>query len=74
MFINLQHLYFIVAQLNSWFIKVMLVKNNLVKGIIASHLLLLPAWASAGDSQPLTNQQEQKTTEKTIILTENIAQ
>ena len=64
MFINLQHLYFIVAQLNSWFIKVMLVKNNLVKSIIASHLLLLPAWACAGDSQPPNNQQEQKTTEK----------
>lgn len=47
----------------------MLVKNNLVKGIIASHLLLLSAWAFAGDSQPPTNQQEQKIAEKTTEKT-----
>ena len=49
----------------------MLVKNNLVKSIIASHLLLLllPAWAFAGDSQPPTKQQAQKIAEKIIEKT-----
>ena len=50
-FINLQHLFYIVVRLNSWFVKLMISKNNLVKCIVVNNLLLLPAFAYAGDSQ-----------------------
>jgi hemolysin activation/secretion protein len=73
MFINLQHLFYIVVKLNSLFAKHMISKNNLVKCIIVNNLLL-PAYAYAGDSQPpevkaeikAEAKQEQKIEEKKV--------
>ena len=70
MFINLQQLLYIVVRLIFKLAEHMISKNKLVKCIVVNNLLLLllPAFAYAGDSQPseikAEAKQEQKTAEK----------